>query len=107
MSRCYLRYLAGPYNGATSTPDPATVVACNFGFVTQASSGAGPAQTTYGGYDLNRFTTGSVASKGTTGASTQLSWGTDSSSGARGPTLMPNPTSTANCRVTRLLQVPS
>ncbi|MBZ5594776.1 MAG: hypothetical protein LAP39_21230 [Acidobacteriia bacterium] len=52
------------YNGATSAPEPATVVARNFGFVTQASSGAGPAQATYGGYDLNRFTTGTVAFAG-------------------------------------------
>ena len=52
------------YNGATSAPEPATVVARNFGFVTQASSGSGPAQATYGGYDLNRFTTGSLAFEG-------------------------------------------
>ena len=52
------------YNSATSAPVAATVVARNFGFVTQASSGAGPAQATYGGYDLNRFTTGSVAFAG-------------------------------------------
>jgi len=52
------------YNGATSAPEPATVVARNFGFVTQASSGAGPAQATYGGYDLNRFTTSTAAFAG-------------------------------------------
>lgn len=52
------------YNGLTSAPVSAKVVARNFGFVTQSSSGSGPAQATYGGFDLNRFTTGSVAFSG-------------------------------------------
>jgi hypothetical protein len=51
--------------------------------VTQASSGAGPAQATYGGFDLNRFTTGSVAFGGHTWSlrpavvgNTLVLWGT-------------------------------
>jgi uncharacterized protein (TIGR03437 family) len=45
------------YNGQTSTASRVNVVQRNFGFATQASNGQGPAQATYGGYDLNRFTT--------------------------------------------------
>ena len=52
------------YNGAPSAAFATTVVARNFGFVTQASNGAGPAQATYGGYDLNRFTTSTLAYAG-------------------------------------------
>jgi uncharacterized protein (TIGR03437 family) len=46
------------YNGVLSAPYRATVVERNFGFATQTENGAGPAQATYGGYNLNRFTTG-------------------------------------------------
>ena len=71
------------YNGLSSAPVSAKVVARNFGFVTQASSGSGPAQATYGGFDLNRFTTGSVAFGGHTWSlrpavvgNTLVLWGT-------------------------------
>ena len=71
------------YNGAISAPQPATVVARNFGFVTQAESGSGPAQATYGGYNLNRFTTSSLAFEGHTWSlypavvgSKMILWGT-------------------------------
>ena len=49
------------YNGQTSLPVRMNVVERNFGFATQTSNGQGPAQATYGGYDLNRFTTGTLA----------------------------------------------
>jgi uncharacterized protein (TIGR03437 family) len=49
------------YNGQTSTAARVNVVERNFGFATQASNGQGPAQATYGGYDLNRFATGTLA----------------------------------------------
>lgn len=49
------------YNGQPSAASPVNVVERNFGFATQASNGQGPAQATYGGYDLNRFTTGTLA----------------------------------------------
>jgi uncharacterized protein (TIGR03437 family) len=49
------------YNGQTSAPVRVKVVERNLGFATQASNGKGPAQATYGGYDLNRFTTGTLA----------------------------------------------
>ena len=48
------------YNGQTSAASPVNVVARNFGYATQASDGLGPAQATYGGFDLNRFTTGTL-----------------------------------------------
>jgi len=48
------------YNGQISAPYRVNVVARNFGFATQATNGQGPAQATYGGYDLNRFTTGTL-----------------------------------------------
>ena len=48
------------YSGQTSAAVSANVVARNFGFATQTSNGQGPAQATYGGYDLNRFTTGTL-----------------------------------------------
>ncbi|HWB97882.1 MAG TPA: hypothetical protein VG672_14305, partial [Bryobacteraceae bacterium] len=48
------------YNNATSAPSAVKVVDRNFGFATQAQNGAGPAQATYGGADLNRFTTGTL-----------------------------------------------
>jgi len=50
------------YNGQTSAAALVNVVERNFGFATQTSNGQGPAQATYGGYDLNRFTTGTLAS---------------------------------------------
>ena len=49
------------YNGRTSAASQVNVVERNFGFATQTSNGQGPAQATYGGYDLNRFTTGTLA----------------------------------------------
>ena len=48
------------YNGQTSAAYRVNVVARNFGFATQATNGQGPAQATYGGYDLNRFTSGTL-----------------------------------------------
>jgi len=48
------------YNGETSSPVTVNVVAHNFGFATQTSNGQGPAQATYGGYNLNRFTSGNI-----------------------------------------------
>ena len=48
------------YNQRTSAPATVNVVEHNFGFATQTSNGQGPAQATYNGYDLNRFTTGSI-----------------------------------------------
>ncbi|MGD0773026.1 MAG: hypothetical protein ABSC05_09420 [Candidatus Solibacter sp.] len=48
------------YNGQTSAASPVNVVERNFGYATQASNGQGPAQATYGGYDLNRFTTSTL-----------------------------------------------
>jgi len=48
------------YNQRTSAPAAVNVVEHNFGFATQTSNGQGPAQATYNGYDLNRFTTGSI-----------------------------------------------
>lgn len=49
------------YNGKTSAASRVNVVDRNFGFATQSANGQGPAQTTYSGYDLNRFTTGTLA----------------------------------------------
>ena len=49
------------YNGQASAPKRVNVVASNFGYATQSQNGAGPAQATYGGLDLNRFTTGTLA----------------------------------------------
>jgi len=49
------------YNSQASAPSRINVVEHNFGFATQTSNGQGPAQATYGGYDLNRFTTGALA----------------------------------------------
>ena len=49
------------YNGQTSAAAPVNVVDHNFGFATQTSNGQGPAQATYGGYNLNRFTTGKLS----------------------------------------------
>jgi uncharacterized protein (TIGR03437 family) len=49
------------YNSQTSAARRVRVVERNFGFATQAQNGQGPAQATYGGLDLNRFTTGTVA----------------------------------------------
>jgi uncharacterized protein (TIGR03437 family) len=48
------------YNGATSAAKRVNVVERNFGYATQSSNGQGPAQATYGGLDLNRFTTGTL-----------------------------------------------
>jgi uncharacterized protein (TIGR03437 family) len=66
------------YNGA-SAPYKVTVVARNFGFATQAQNGAGPAQATYGGLDLNRFTTGTLGQWATRPAKpgdSMVLWGT-------------------------------
>ncbi len=48
------------YNGDTGAAYRVKVVERNFGFATQAQNGSGPAQATYGGLDLNRFTTGTL-----------------------------------------------
>jgi uncharacterized protein (TIGR03437 family) len=48
------------YNNQPSAPSRVKVVDRNFGFATQAQNGSGPAQATYGGYNLNRFTTGQI-----------------------------------------------
>lgn len=48
------------YSNQASNAWRVHVVARNFGIATQSSNGAGPAQATYGGYDLNRFTTGQI-----------------------------------------------
>jgi uncharacterized protein (TIGR03437 family) len=48
------------YKGTPGAPQTVKVVERNFGYATQAQNGAGPAQATYGGYDLNRFTTGQL-----------------------------------------------
>lgn len=48
------------YQGVSSDPYKVTVVDRNFGFATQSSNGKGQAQATYGGYDLNRFYTGTA-----------------------------------------------
>src|SRR5579863_1860879 len=78
------------YNGQTSAAISVTVVARNFGFVTQASSGAGPAQATYGGYNLNRFTTGTLSFSGHTwklypanGGNEVVIWGTGAGADAK------------------------
>jgi uncharacterized protein (TIGR03437 family) len=67
------------YNGQPSAPRRVTVVERNFGFATQAQNGAGPAQATYGGADLNRFTTGTVGSwavRPAKAGDTMILWGT-------------------------------
>ncbi|MDP3001317.1 MAG: hypothetical protein Q8N47_27790 [Bryobacterales bacterium] len=67
------------YNGQTSAPRRVTVVERNFGFATQAENGAGPAQATYGGLDLNRFTTGTLgqwAVRPAKAGDTLVLWGT-------------------------------
>jgi len=48
------------YGGQTSAPRRVKVVERNFGYATQSQNGAGPAQATYGGLDLNRFATGTL-----------------------------------------------
>ena len=67
------------YNGQTSAPKRVNVVARNFGYATQSQDGAGPAQATYGGLDLNRFTTGTLAQYSTRPArpgDAMILWGT-------------------------------
>jgi len=67
------------YNGQASAPRRVKVVDRNFGFATQAQNGAGPAQATYGGLDLNRFTTGKLAQWSTRPAKpsdAMVLWGT-------------------------------
>jgi uncharacterized protein (TIGR03437 family) len=67
------------YNGATSNPHQVNVVARNFGFATQAQNGNGPAQATYGGLDLNRFTTGTLGQytfRPAQAGDTMVLWGT-------------------------------
>jgi len=79
------------YNGQASAPRRVKVVDRNFGYATQAQNGAGPAQATYGGLDLNRFTTGKLAQWSTRPAKpsdAMVLWGTgigaDSSSDLTG-----------------------
>ena len=67
------------YNGQTSAPKRVNVVDRNFGYATQAQNGAGPAQATYGGLDLNRFTTGAIGQYSTRPAKAgdaMILWGT-------------------------------
>ena len=67
------------YNGQTSQPKRVNVVDRNFGYATQSQNGAGPAQATYGGLDLNRFTTGTLGQYSTRPArpgDTMVLWGT-------------------------------
>ena len=67
------------YNGQASAPKRVNVVARNFGYATQSQDGAGPAQATYGGLDLNRFTTGTLAQYSTRPArpgDAMILWGT-------------------------------
>ena len=67
------------YNGQVSAPRRVKVVERNFGYATQAQNGAGPAQATYGGLDLNRFTTGTIGQWSTRPAKpgdTMVLWGT-------------------------------
>jgi uncharacterized protein (TIGR03437 family) len=79
------------YGGQTSAPRRVKVVERNFGYATQAQNGAGPAQATYGGLDLNRFTTGTLGQWSTRPAKAgdaMVLWGTgvgaDSSSDLNG-----------------------
>lgn len=67
------------YNGQASAPQRVNVVDRNFGYATQAQSGNGPAQATYGGLDLNRFTTSTLAQWSTRPAKAgdaMILWGT-------------------------------
>ena len=67
------------YNSQASAPKRVNVVATNFGYATQSQNGAGPAQATYGGLDLNRFTTGTLAQYSTRPArpgDSMILWGT-------------------------------
>jgi uncharacterized protein (TIGR03437 family) len=67
------------YNGQTSQPKRVNVVDRNFGYATQSQNGAGPAQATYGGLNLNRFTTGTLGQYSTRPArpgDTMVLWGT-------------------------------
>jgi uncharacterized protein (TIGR03437 family) len=67
------------YNSQASAPKRVNVVATNFGYATQSQNGAGPAQATYGGLDLNRFTTGTLAQYSTRPArpgDAMILWGT-------------------------------
>jgi uncharacterized protein (TIGR03437 family) len=67
------------YNNQTGAPRRVQVVDRNFGFATQSQNGQGPAQATYGGADLNRFTTGRVANFTTRparGGDAMVLWGT-------------------------------
>ncbi|HKW99560.1 MAG TPA: hypothetical protein VJN43_17605 [Bryobacteraceae bacterium] len=52
------------FNSQTSAGITVTVVKRNLGIVTADASGAGQAQATYGGYDLNRFTNGTLSYAG-------------------------------------------
>jgi uncharacterized protein (TIGR03437 family) len=67
------------FNNQTSAPRRVKVVDRAFGFATQAQNGSGPAQATYGGLDLNRFTTGTLGQYTTRPArtsDTMILWGT-------------------------------
>ncbi len=67
------------YSGQPSAPQRVKVVERNFGYATQSQNGAGPAQATYGGLDLNRFTTGTLGQWSTRPAragDTMVLWGT-------------------------------
>jgi len=67
------------YNSQPSAARRVKVVERNFGFATQTANGAGPAQATYGGADLNRFTTGRIepyAVRPAKAGDTLVLWGT-------------------------------
>jgi uncharacterized protein (TIGR03437 family) len=67
------------YNGSTGAAKRVKVVERNFGYATQAQNGSGPAQATYGGLDLNRFTTGKLAQwslRPAKAGDTMVLWGT-------------------------------
>lgn len=67
------------YNNVASAATKVKVVERNFGFATQSQNGSGPAQATYGGADLNRFTTGTLGQWSTRPAKagdTMVLWGT-------------------------------
>ena len=67
------------YGGQPSAPRRVKVVERNFGYATQAQNGAGPAQATYGGLDLNRFTTGRLepfSTRPAKASDTMVLWGT-------------------------------
>jgi uncharacterized protein (TIGR03437 family) len=71
------------YSGRSSTAKRVKVVERHWGFFTANSAGNGPIQATYGGYNLNRFTTSTISFGGNTwelkpakAGDTLVLWGT-------------------------------